>query len=293
MTMNRPEDRLRCSPWRAGALLALLAAVSACSAQDLPVPRNHVDDRARVISQSFEQQLIAILAELERKTGVQMIVLTVNTTGGVPIGDYALRLSERWQLGQKGKDNGALIVVAVKDRKYRFEIGYGLEGILPDSYCGTIGRRYFQPHFRQGNYSEGIYGGVIVLVQRVAKAEDVSIAGAMAAPPPPAGRQYGQRTARSDRRGYAFCSLLPLILVFIMLNVLFRRGRAYRRWGYGHSGSWLTWLLLGSMLGGGRRHYGGGFGGGGFGGGFGGFGGGSFGGGGGGSFGGGGASGGW
>lgn len=246
-----------------------------------------------MINQNVERQLIAVLADLERKTGAQMIALTINTTGGTPIEDYALRLAERWKLGQEGKDNGALAVIAVKDRKYWITVGYGVESVLPDGFVGTVGRKYFQPYFRQGDYSNGIYQGMLALVQQVAKAENVSISGAAA---PVAPRAAGRRgSGRRPRAGlFGSCGILPFIVMIVVFSILRNRAGYRRRWGGCGGGGWLTWMLLGSMLGGGRRRHGGwgggGFGGGGFGGGFGG---GSFGGGGGGGFGGGGAGGSW
>jgi uncharacterized protein len=238
-----------------------------------------------------------VLAELERKTGAQTIVLTVDTTGDIPIKDYALGLAERWKLGQAGKDNGVLAVIAVNDRKYWITVGYGVESVLPDGFVGTVGRKYFQPYFRQGDYSNGIYQGMLALVQEVAKAENVSISGA-AAPVAPRGQQSTARRVHGGRRRvglFGSCGVLPFIVLIVLFSILRSRAGYRRRWGGYGGGSWLTWMLLGSMLGSGRRHYGGwggsGFGGGGFGGG--GFGGGSFGGGGGGGFGGGGAGGSW
>ncbi|MEK6738645.1 MAG: TPM domain-containing protein, partial [Planctomycetota bacterium] len=84
-------------------------------AQELPRPQRYVDDRANIISDNYEKNLNGYLQELEQKTSAQMIVLTVDTTDGVPIETYAINLAGQWNLGQKGKDNGALIVVAKND----------------------------------------------------------------------------------------------------------------------------------------------------------------------------------
>ncbi len=270
--------------------LLIFATASVAVGQNLPVPRNHVEDRAGVIKPDVERRLISVLADLERKTGAQMIVLTIKTTGGVPIKDYTLALGERWKLGHKKEENGALVVVAVKDRKYQIETGYGLEGVLPDSFCGSVGRKYFQPYFRQGDYSNGIYQGVLALVQKVANEANVSISGAAA---PIAQRSTGRSgSGRRPRAGLlGSCGILPIIIMIVVFNILRGRAGYRRRWGGSGGGSWLTLMLLGSMLGGGRRFGGGSSWGGGFGGG--GFGGGSFGGGGGGGFGGGGAGGSW
>ena len=130
---------------------------SVIGAQELPVPQRYVEDRANIISDITEKGLNGFLQELEQKTSTQMIVLTIDTTGDIPIETYAVELATKWKLGQKGKDNGVLVVIAKDDRAYRIEVGYGLEGTLPDSLCGTIGRVYFVSNFQKGQFSEGIY----------------------------------------------------------------------------------------------------------------------------------------
>lgn len=137
--------------------------------QDLPFPQRYVEDRTNIISDTIEKGLNGYLVELEQKTGTQMIVLTINTTGSIPIETYAIELATKWKLGQKGKDNGVLIIIAKDDRVYRIEIGRGLEKILPDSFCGTVGKTYFAPNFRKGQFSEGIYQGVVVIGDKIAE----------------------------------------------------------------------------------------------------------------------------
>ena len=159
-------------------LLAVLGPALPGHAQELPAqPRDFVVDLAGVIDRSTFERLNGYLVELEQKTKAQMIVLTVNSTGSVPIEDFALRTGEKWKLGRKGKDNGALIVIAVKDRLWRFEIGYGLEPTLPDSFCGRVGREVFVPYFKKGQFAQGIFEGTLVLANQVAKAAGVQIAG--------------------------------------------------------------------------------------------------------------------
>src|SRR5262245_34845103 len=116
------------------ALLFGICAVSADAAPNFPVPSTHVADYANVIDAATRQNLDGWLTELEQKTGAQVIALTIQSLDGEPIESFTLDLAQnKWKLGQKGKDNGVLVCVAVKDRKYRFEVGYGLEGALPDS----------------------------------------------------------------------------------------------------------------------------------------------------------------
>ena len=261
-------------------LVALLAALPAL-AQDLPRPRDHVADTANVIRDDVKRQLVKTLAELEQKTGAQILIVTVQTTGGRPIEEYTRKLAEDWKLGQKGRDNGALVVVAIRDRNYRIEVGYGLEPVLTDGVVGGIGRQYFKPYFKRSDYTTGIYAGTLALVQAVAKENNVTMSSA------PAGVAVPGAAAPSPlAQLFSQCWFIPFLIVIIILKVLGARARYHGRWGGGGSSNWLLWMVLGSMMSSGRRH-GGGWGSGG------GFGGGSFGGGGGGGFGGGGASGSW
>jgi uncharacterized protein len=227
------------------------------------MPATYVVDSAGIISADGKQLLLGMLQELEQKTGAQMIVLTVPSTDGIPIEQFTLQKAEAWKLGQKGKDNGILMVIAAKDRKYRVEVGYGLESIIPDSLAGTIGRQFLVPQFKAGNYTKGIVDTAAVIATTIAKAQGVQLSGAPEVKPahrPSSGVPVG-------------------LIIFLFLFLLFSsRSR---------SGGLLQALLLGSLLSGhGSRGSGGfdSFGGGGFGG---------FGGGGGGGFGGGGSSGSW
>lgn len=250
-------------------LVLIVAAMPSVASTPQPpaMPRDYVTDLAAVLNPEVKYRLNATLQELERKTSAQVLVLTVDTLDGRSIEEFAFDTKEKWKLGQKGKDNGALIAIAVKDRKYRFEIGYGLEAILPDSLVGTIGREYFVPFFRKGDYNTGISNAALAVTQVIAKHEGVEVTGM-------------RGITRPKKQKENSFPLLLALLVFapIIIGLLsgISRGSHYSRR---------------SMWWGGGGYGGGNFGGGGFGG-FGG-GGGSFGGGGGGSGGGGGASGGW
>ena len=247
-------------PRRAGGVLALAAAVllssSLARALDVPPLRARVNDLASALSPQMEGQLEAQLEAYERATGHQMAVLLVPSLEGDPIEDFSIRVAEAWKLGQKGKDDGVLLLVAVNDRKMRIEVGYGLEGDLPDALVGRIMREVMAPAFRQGDLAFGISRAVSAMAKAT---------GGEGEPlPPPA------RTRRPEGSG----GLSPLLLVGLVLLLFLGGGRG------------LGGFLIGSALGGGFGR-GGGFGGGGRGGGGGGFGGG------GGGFGGGGASGDW
>ncbi len=253
-------------------MLVITAAATNIYAQaDLPVPRHYVEDYANVINQDNEQSLNKILQELEQKTGAQYIILTVQTIGNTTIERFSIELAQKWKLGQKGKDNGMLFVLAKNDRKWRFEVGYGLEGSVTDQYCGRVGREVLVPYLKKGDYSKGIYLANMQIVQTIASEAGVALTGMPDIKPVP---------VRRDRRGTPCCGFLPILFFMFLLF----GGLGGRRMGW--------WFFLPFMLGGfgGHGGYGrsGSFGGGSFGGSFGGFGGGM-----GGGFGGGGASGGW
>lgn len=224
----------------------------------LNIPENYVVDLAGIIDEDVEGRLNGYLAELEQKTTAQVIVLTILSLDGRSIEEFSMEIAhQRWKLGQKGKDNGALILVALKEKRYRFEIGYGLEGILPDSLTGSIGREFMVPYFKKGDYSRGIFAATLAVTNKIASDAGVTITGM----PGPTSRPVYKRPGILNSI-LTICFLVAMAILFIRHPFLFL-------------------LFMGT----GRRSWGGG---GGFGGGFGGFGGG-----GGGSFGGGGASGRW
>lgn len=249
-------------------LLAIACAsiVSASTPQPPDMPRDYVVDLAGIIRNDLKNELNSYLQTLEQKTTAQVLVLTVQSLDGQSIEEFALNTKQKWKLGQKGKDNGVLIVVAVKDRKYRTEVGYGLESVLPDSMVGSIGREYFVPYFRQGDYSAGIYAGTVAIIRTIAAHEGVSITN---------GSERTRPRGAFDGKPISTFNKIVLAVIGIIVLVLIIT----------HPRQFFLLLLALSMGGGGRGGWSGGSGG--FGGG------GSFGGGGGGSGGGGGASGGW
>ena len=253
-------------------ILIISAPVAICYGKaDLPMPRHYVEDYANVINDSDERSLNGILQELEQKTGAQYIILTVKTTEGVPIQQFSIELTDKWKLGQKGRDNGMLFVLAAADRKYWFNTGYGLEGFITDQYCGQVGREVLVPYLKKGDYGKGIYQANLQIVQRIAKQSGVVLTGMPKLKSVPGGLR---------RRGLPCFSILPLLIFgFLMFG-----GRGRGR-GRGMGMMLFLPLMLGGVGGYGRS---GSYGGGSFGGGFGGFGGGM-----GGGFGGGGAGGGW
>lgn len=252
-------------------ILLLALAAPAVTPAELPMPERYVVDRTNVIDEGHERALNGVLQELEQKTGAQYIVLTIDTTSGIPIAPFAVELAhDRWKLGQEGKDNGMLFVLTVADREYWFLPGRGLEGFLTDSTLGQIGRNELVPLLRQDKYSEGIYRANLRIAGMIAAEAGVTLTGMPTLPPVP-------QSPPRQPLGAPCCTLL----FFLMLIFLIGGGRM----GMG-------WFFLPLMFGGFGRHGGygrsGSYGGGSFGGSFG-----SFGGGGGGGFSGGGAGGSW
>jgi uncharacterized protein len=148
--------------------VTVLCATSAV-AQTLPKPAGRVTDLANVIDAGTEAELNGRLDQLERQTSSEIAVVTVPSLDGVPVDDYAVRLFKEWGIGQARQDNGVLVLVAPNEREMRIEVGYGLEGILPDGLAGEIIRDQFIPRFREDDYNGGIRDGVARVVDVVEK----------------------------------------------------------------------------------------------------------------------------
>jgi len=135
---------------------------------EVPALKGRVNDYARILEPDQATALENNLAAIESSTTAQFALLTIPSLEGEPLEDFSLQVVEAWKLGQKGKDNGLLMLVAVEDRAVRIEVGYGLEGTLPDGKCGTIIRQVIVPEFRKGNYYTGISKAFQVMGQALA-----------------------------------------------------------------------------------------------------------------------------
>ncbi|MBI4844744.1 MAG: TPM domain-containing protein [Nitrospirae bacterium] len=241
-------------------LLVLLSFFTRAPAAEVSIPDtpvNYVVDTAGIIDDASEEMLNGYLRELEEKATAQMAVLTIKSLEGASIEDFSLNVAHnKWRLGQKGKDNGVLLLVSVEDREYRIEVGYGLESILPDSLAGSIGRQYLIPYFRKGDYSAGIINASLAVIKVISTDAGIEITGMPDVRMPAAGRK------RIDPVSSAFSLIFLIFIIYMFIR---------------HPRLLLLFIMM-NTLGGGRRSGwggGGGFsGGGGFGGGSGGFGGG-------------------
>jgi uncharacterized protein len=255
-------------------LLLLLAAPA--TAQDFPKLTGRVVDGANIIPDADEAALTQKLEALETASSRQLVVATIPSLQGYDIADFGYRLGRHWGIGQKGANNGIILLVAPNERKVRIDVGYGLEPIMTDALSHQIITQQILPAFKRNDYPGGINAGADAIIAQLQAPPEQAEQKAIAA-------QQAQRESGSSDDGGSIFPLIfwGIVFIFFILPMLRggRRGRRHRR-----SGVWVWGPGLG----------GGGWGGGSSGGGFGGFGGGGGGfGGGGGSFGGGGASGGW
>lgn len=146
------------------ALPVLLLAFAAQAALKFPPLTGRVVDDAHILPSAAIQRLDGLLAEHEQKTSEQVVVVTLPSLQGTDIEDFGYQLGRYWGIGQKGKNNGALLIVAPKERKVRIEVGYGLEGTLTDARSKIIIEQIILPWFRQGRMDEGIVAGAAAIV---------------------------------------------------------------------------------------------------------------------------------
>jgi uncharacterized protein len=181
--------------------LAALTGAAQAAAPDFPPLTGRIVDEAGILPAQAETELAAQLAAHEHASGNQVVVVTLKSLRGVTIEDYGYQLGRHWGIGQKGRNNGALLIVAPSERKMRIEVGYGLEGVLTDAVSRDIIERLIKPPFRQGNYEQGIRAGVDAIL--------AALSGEYQAPPPPA-------TASGNEGLYGF-----LVFAVFAANALF------------------------------------------------------------------------
>ena len=236
------------------ALCLLLCATALHAAPDFPALTGRVVDEANLMSRKQAHQLAQQLAVFEKRSGVQLVVVSIDTLAGDTIEEYGYQLGRHWGIGQKGKNNGVLLIIAQDERKVRIEVGYGLEGALPDAIAANIIQTRILPAFKRGDMVAGILAGSQGIMQ--------ALAGEY---------QPVDNTSKADKQGGPWLFILVVIAMIVLHNLRGggggpggRRRTAYMAGGFG-AGS------FGGRTGGGSGGFSGG----------------------GGSFGGGGASGGW
>ncbi|HAH32540.1 MAG TPA: hypothetical protein DCL44_09540 [Elusimicrobia bacterium] len=231
-------------PRRAGCFFPVLIAVFlafpviAGSAEEraaIPSPGAYVNDSAGVINAETAIKLNGVLADLDVKAKAQVAVLTINSLGGAGVETYAAETYTKWGIGDKQTNRGVLLLVAVRDHKARIEVGYGLEGILPDGLTGSIQDKYLIPYFRKGDYSEGIYQGSLAIASVIAKDSGVELSAA-----PLESEPQNIAPMSAGRKIFSFILVVLFVifairhpfLVFFLLNSMNSRGSG----GFGGGG---------------------------------------------------------
>jgi uncharacterized protein len=220
----------------AAAALLLAAAAPALAERAVPALTGPVVDEAGVLDSRWRGELDALCRAawaLPEGRRVQLQYLLVDSLDGESIDPYAVRVFETWKLGERGKDNGVLVVVAVKDRRVRIETGYGAEGALTDAQAGRIIRETLTPAFRQGRYGEGLYAAGQQILGALGALPAASARGERARPReipiPIIGPLLGILLALGSP------AIFLLVFAVIVLRLLFGFGRR-RRWG-----GWSGW----------------------------------------------------
>lgn len=188
-------------------------------AESLSAPplTGRVVDLASLLSPDQQQSLTQSLALLEQQTGHQLVIVTLPDLRSYPIEEWGLQLGRQWGIGGKEKDNGILLIVAPNDRAVRIEVGYGLEGLVPDALAHAIIQKRIVPYFKQGDFAGGIEAGTSALIGSLnGKAEEVA----------------KQITDESGENETAPLLFLPIFFGFVLFMLLRTKGHynRYRRW---------------------------------------------------------------
>lgn len=230
--------------------LVALAALAAAFDFTALKPEGYVSDFARVLDAESRRQLEAYCARLEKLTGVQLALVTLPSLQGEPIEDVANALFRAWGIGSKKTNEGLLLLLAIRDRRSRLEVGYGLEPVIPDGFAGSV-LRAMRPALRQQRYGDALLAAAAELGERIAQAKGVKLD----APAPVA------RRPAKDEPPVWFWMFAAAIPALLLMRAFSPRRRVYRSaGGPGDLAAMVLGTLLSSRGGGGWRS-GGGFGG--------------------------------
>ncbi|MEY3282590.1 MAG: hypothetical protein RIR86_603 [Acidobacteriota bacterium] len=235
--ISRPSRQRAAAAWGIFAFLLVLMIGGRGEASQFPLAKGHVNDLAGVVDESTRAKLETLLTNFETRTGTQIAVVTVKSLDGRMVEEYANDLYRAWGIGAKSgenKDKGALLLIAVEDRKTRLEVGYGLEGDLPDGLAGELVRR-MRPFLKQSDYSQAVWVGSRSIVDTLAERWQVSLEGIE-------DRQFAWKPRRE--RGFKISPLAILVIIIIIviiISIISRfTGGGGRRGGGGGSDLW--WL---------------------------------------------------
>ncbi len=236
--------------WFSLAILILISNASVYGAGfKLPEPSKYfyVYDEANIVDNHLKDYIISINEQLYNKTGAQIVVATLNSLNGSSEQEIAVQLFRKWGIGSKEKNNGVLMLIAPNEKRLWIEVGYGLEGALPDGKVGEIRDKYIFPYFKEGDYNTGILKGFDAILTVIAKEYNIENFDSSEY-----GRNYDGYGKNSNSESK---SINPIMIVIGIIIFLFIDYRFF--------GGMLTMMLLRSSSRGGRGGYGGGRGGGG------------------------------
>ena len=234
-------------------LLLLYGSAVAAAPGQFPSPTGHVNDFAGVVDEGTRARLEILLTNFENRTGAQLAVVTLQSLEGRPIEEYANELYRAWGIGAKSgdrKDQGALLLIALQDRQSRLEVGYGLEGDLPDGLAGELIRR-MRPFLKQSDYSQAVWVGTRSIVDTLAERWQISLEGIE-------DRQYAWKKKRDRPTLNPVVIFIIIIAILIIIGVIssFFRGGGGRGNGSGGDLWWLAPIIFngsGGSFGGGSR----------------------------------------
>jgi uncharacterized protein len=216
------------------AALLALAAIAGAARAEVPIPpvKARVTDLTGTLSAQQIGELESRIAAYEARRGSQIAVLMLSTTKPEEIEQYSIRVAEAWKIGRKGVDDGLILVVAKDDRRLRIEVGYGLEGVIPDSLAKRVIDEAITPRFRAGDFYGGVRDGVDQLI-RLAEGEKL--------PPPAAAR--GDQLAPGD----AFSYIVPAIMFAVIAGAILKAmlGRFPGSIATGAGLGLIAWLIFG------------------------------------------------
>lgn len=225
--------------------VSLTFMIGTANAFEPPVLRGPVNDYAGILSSRGESSAEAVLRDVQQKGLAQITVLTVKSLEGLPIEEYSIRTVEKWRLGGEKTDNGILLLIAMKDRKMRIEVGQGLEGALPDAYAKRIIDYQIVPMMKAGDYDGAVMNGVLGILSRVAPDYQSEVT-----------QSVHKTRARPGSMNLNALAWIFIVIVYIAIRFLFFLGRrrAFGALGghYRRSSGW------GGFGGGGGGSFGGG-----------------------------------
>jgi uncharacterized protein len=249
--MKNNINKVRTFTW--GGILVLIFLTQTLLALEVPKLVGRVNDYAGIFNENQKNMLENMLQETENKTSSQVVLLTIKSLEGDSLEDFSIRVVDKWQIGQKEFNNGALFLVTLAEKKIRIEVGYGLEPIVTDLKSGYIIRQIIIPYFKKGDFYTGISQGLSAVTGLITKEFEIT---------PEQLAKYQKKT----KRGKVHIPFVFIVFVIIVLLNIFKNGT---RGGYGRGGGIFYGGGFGGFGGGGFSGGGGGFsgGGGGFGGG--------------------------